>query len=304
MNQRVIIIGGSGFVGQDLALSLSQKNIVTIVTTRSREKVKTLDSIDPSIKSVYMPEFTKLTLSNLLKDLNVNDVVINLVGVLHSRKGVPYGPEFQEAHIEIPRMIIDVMHQYGLKRYLHMSSLGADVNGPSMYLRSKGFAEDLVKNSGLDWTIFRPSVIFGAKDNFINMFAKMQKFVPVMPLAGSNNLFQPVAVCDVSTAFLKSIMMPETIHQSYDLAGPDVLTLGQIVQFSASTVGVKRPVISLPSWVGYIQAMLLENLPGPTIMSRDNVDSMKVPSVLANPKYNVLSDVFQISPTPLSSLLK
>ena len=304
MNTKVLLIGGSGFVGQELAVGLVQAQMATTITTRSAQKVELLNQKNPLLKGAHVPDFSLSSLGELFKKLNSNDVVINLVGVLHSRKGVPFGPEFQHAHVEIPRMMIQLMKQYGLKRYIHMSSLGADVNGPSMYLRSKGFAEDLVKNSELDWTIFRPSVIFGQNDNFINMFSKMQRFLPIMPLAGSGNLFQPVSVVDVSSAFIKSITMPETIHQSYDLAGPEILTMGQIIQFAASKIGVKRPIIPLPSWAGYLQALLLENLPGPTIMSRDNLDSMKVPSVLVNPKYNALQEVFHISPTPLSSLLK
>jgi uncharacterized protein YbjT (DUF2867 family) len=301
--QRAIIIGGSGFVGQELIQHLSTAGIDTTLTTRSTQKVRSLENKNPLVKPIHVKEFTPQVLRELLQNLTTNDIVMNLVGVLHSRQGVPFGPEFQAAHVDIPQMIISVMKEYGLKRYLHMSSLGADVNGPSMYLRSKGFAEEMVKQSDLDWTIFRPSVIFGKNDNFINMFGKMQKFFPLMPLAGANNLFQPVAVDDVASAFVKSIHMTQTIHQSYDLGGPEVLSLRQIIQFAAQKVGVKRPVIPLPSWVGYMQAFLFENLPGPTIMSRDNVDSMKTPSVLGNPEFNALQEVFQITPQPLQSLL-
>ena len=303
MNQRVIIIGGSGFVGDNLSKRLAIQGYASWITTRKIGDVERNDDSKPLTKSYYVNEYSSSTLNELMKTFTPEDVVINLVGVLHSSQGVPYGPEFAKAHVELPQMIMQAMKHNGLKRYIHMSALGADINGPSMYLRSKGVAESFVKDSGLDWTIFRPSVIFGKNDNFINMFGKLQKYFPVMPLAGADNLFQPVAVTDVSEAFMKAITMPQTIHQSYDLAGPQVLTLAQIIQFAAKKAGLKRTIIPLPAWMGYVQALLLENLPGPTIMSRDNLNSMKVPSILSVGQPNALSEVFGITPIPLESLL-
>jgi NADH dehydrogenase len=303
MNQRVIIIGGSGFVGNNLSKRLAIQGYASWITTRKIDDVEHIDDSKPLAKSYYVKEYSTSTLNELMKTFTPEDVVINLVGVLHSSQGVPYGPEFAKAHVELSQMIMQAMKHNGLRRYIHMSALGAEINGPSMYLRSKGVAESFVKDSGLDWTIFRPSVIFGKNDNFINMFGKLQKYFPVMPLAGADNLFQPVAVTDVSEAFMKAITMPQTIHQSYDLAGPQVLTLAQIIQFAAKKAGLKRPIIPLPAWMGYVQALLLENLPGPTIMSRDNLNSMKVPSILSAGQPNALSEVFGITPTPLESLL-
>jgi NADH dehydrogenase len=239
----------------------------------------------------------------LLAQVPQDAVVINLVGVLHAKQEDPYGPEFLEAHVNIPSYIISGMKFLGMKRYLHMSALGADADGPSMYLRSKGDAEDLVKHSGLDFTIFRPSVIFGSDDQFINMFGNLQKYFPVMPLGGSKALFQPVSIKDVSKAFVQSITMPQTIHQSIDLCGPRVYSLAEIIKFAAKRQGVSRPIIPLPHWAAYLQASLLEFMPGPKIMSRDNLASMKAPSILPTGTRNPLEAIFEIAPTPLESLL-
>jgi len=304
MKERVVLIGGSGFVGNNMSKRLTFSEHPSIIPTRHQHLIAEIENKNLLVRGVHLPDFSPSSLHEFFKTLTPEDVVINLIGILHSSRGTPYGPEFAHAHVEIPQMIMAAMKQRGLKRYIHMSALGADVNGPSMYLRSKGVAEEFVKKSELDWTIFRPSVIFGNNDNFINMFGKLQKYFPVMPLAGSKNLFQPVAVKDVSEAFIAAISMPQTIHQSYDLAGPEVFTLAQIIQFAAKREGLKRPIIPLPTWMGYLQALVLENLPGPKIMSRDNVDSMKVPSVLAPNQPNALMDVFGITPTPLESLMK
>jgi NADH dehydrogenase len=304
MKERVVLIGGSGFVGNNMSKRLTFSEYSSIIPTRHQHLIAEIENKNLLVQGVHLSDFSQASLHELFKTLTPEDVVINLIGILHSSKGTPYGPEFAHAHVEIPQMIMVTMKHHGLKRYIHMSALGADVNGPSMYLRSKGVAEELVKKSELDWTIFRPSVIFGNNDNFINMFGKLQKYFPVMPLAGSKNLFQPVSVKDVSEAFITAIAMPQTIRQSYDLAGPEVFTLSQIIQFAAKREGLKRPIIPLPAWMGYIQALVLENLPGPKIMSRDNVDSMKLPSVLAPNEPNALTEVFGITPTPLESLMK
>jgi NADH dehydrogenase len=304
MKERVVLIGGSGFVGNNMSKRLTFSEYSSIIPTRHQHLIAEIENKNLLVQGVHLSDFSQASLHELFKTLTPEDVVINLIGILHSSKGTPYGPEFAHAHVEIPQMIMVTMKHHGLKRYIHMSALGADVNGPSMYLRSKGVAEELVKKSELDWTIFRPSVIFGNNDNFINMFGKLQKYFPVMPLAGSKNLFQPVSVKDVSEAFITAIAMPQTIRQSYDLAGPEVFTLAQIIQFAAKREGLKRPIIPLPAWMGYIQALVLENLPGPKIMSRDNVDSMKLPSVLAPNEPNALTEVFGITPTPLESLMK
>jgi NADH dehydrogenase len=185
-----------------------------------------------------------------------------------------------------------------------MSALGADSSGPSMYQRSKGDGEALVKQSHLDWTIFRPSVVFGENDSFINLFATLQKFAPVMPLAGASVRFQPVYVSDVAAAFVKAIKMPQTIGHAYDLVGPKVYSLADLVRFAGAKAGRSRPIIPIPAALGYLQAWLLEFMPGPTVMSRDNIASMKIDSVLTLGAQNPLEKDFGIAPQPLEVLLK
>jgi NADH dehydrogenase len=221
---------------------------------------------------------------------------------LHDSPAQPYGKVFKAAHVDLPKNIVTAMQMNGLKRYLHMSALGANSQGSSMYQRSKGDGEAAVKASNLDWTIFRPSVIFGAQDQFINLFAKLTKLFPVMPLANHTAQFQPVSVDDVATAFLDSLTMPETIHQSYDLVGPTVYTMKEIVALAKHKVGASCLIIPVPAFVGYIQALAFEFLPGPTLMSRDNIASMQQANILPLGGRDALKDVFKVSRRSLEGM--
>lgn len=294
MEYDVLLIGGNGFVGRVLAAQLQEAGYSVLMPTRhmaSAPKLSMLPKIH--LEQSDVQEFDDL--HKLCSRIKPNGAVINLVGMLHDKPSEPYGPGFKAAHVDLPKNIITAMQLVGLKRYLHMSALGADSHGPSMYQRSKGDGAAIVMTSNLDWTIFRPSVVFGAQDQFINLFAKLTKILPVMPLAHSGAQFQPVSVDDVASAFTKSLKMPNTIHQSYDLVGPTVYTMKQIVGFAAKKVDSKCVIIPVPDFVGYLQALAFEYLPVPTLMSRDNIASMKLPNILPLNGQDALTEVFGIN---------
>jgi NADH dehydrogenase len=206
--------------------------------------------------------------------------VINLVGVLHSSGGTPWGPAFEHAHVELPRRLVAACQRQGLKRFLHMSALGADEHGPSMYQRSKAAGEKImVEARGLELTSFRPSVVFGPEDNFLNMFAQLQSVLPVLALGGVQTKFQPVFVGDVAQAFVQALDNVDTIGQTYELVGTTVYSMKELLHLAGVYSGHPRPVIELPDVLARIQAFLLEHMPGGPIMSRDNLDSMKVDNV-------------------------
>jgi NADH dehydrogenase len=302
MRKQILMIGGAGFVGQAIAHELGKNHDRVLIPTRQKAHLENLKT-NPFVEIVESESYTSEALIKWMKRIGPEGIVINLAGILHDRQGKPYGPKFKATHVDLTKTIVEAMKSTGLKRYLHMSALGASEDGPSMYSRSKGEAENIVKNSGLAWTIFRPSVIFGEKDQFINLFAKLQKFAPIMPLAGANVLFQPVNVNDVAKAFVKSVDMTQTIHQVYDLGGPKTYTLSQIVQLAGKKMGCQRRVIALPEWAGYLQAFLLEFAPGPTLMSRDNLASMRQNNILDAKTPNCLKEIFGIEPKSLESLI-
>lgn len=301
--KKVLLLGGAGFVGRLVAAQLVRRGYKVIIPTRYIERTKSLWVL-PGVQCVLSNVHQLENLVALCSQLSRDDVVINLVGILHDRPAFPYGKAFEKNHVDLPRKIIAAMKACGLRRYIHMSALGANSSGPSMYQRSKGDGEALVKASGLDWTIFRPSVIFGQDDQFINLFASLQKYAPILPLAGSSAQFQPVAVSDVAQTFVFSITMPSTIHKSYDLCGPKTYSLKELVRLAGKKGGSTSWIIPIPNFMGYVQAFFLENLPGPTLMSRDNVSSMKIDNILPKDIKNPLEEIFSISPKPLESLLQ
>lgn len=273
----VVVFGGSGFIGSHLVARLSEEGVRVIVPTRRYERAKHLIFL-PRVEVVEADINDDSTVRRLLTG---RDAAINLVGVLHSKRGTPYGEDFRRAHVELPRRIVAACAAQGVKRYLHMSALGASVNGPSMYQRSKADGELAARaEPAVAATIFRPSVVFGPEDNFLNMFARMQKWLPVVPLACADADFQPVYVCDVAQAFCNALANPKTRHQVYELGGPAIYTLADLVRLAGRYSHHERPVIALPRWLGYLQAWFFELLPGTPLISRDNLDSMKVDNVV------------------------
>ena len=303
MTSPVLLVGGSGFVGRSVTARLIEHGHTVIIPTRRLvrpERVARMPKVQWIQGSVHDGPF----LADLCRSVGPSGAVINLVGILHDRPGQPYGEKFKSAHVDFVRLLLETLQSAGIRRYIHMSALGADPDGPSMYQRSKGDGEHLVRSSGLDWTIFRPSVIFGARDNFINLFSRLASRLPLLPLACARAKFQPVSVENVAEAMVRALEMPYTIGQSYDLAGPEVWTLAQLVRFAARCAGHARLVLPLPLWVGIVQAYLFELMPGEPLMSRDNLASMRVDNVLPPGTDQVLDTVFGIFPEPLESLSK
>lgn len=297
----VILIGGTGFVGRKIAANLVSKGYAVVVPTRSLRFANALRVL-PLVKTVEMNVHDQDNLTNLMREQANCVAVINLVGVLHDSPGKPYGRSFAKNHVELVQKITNAMKASNIKRLIHMSALGADSNGPSMYQRSKGDGEAIVKSSGLDWTIFRPSVIFGRDDNFINLFAKLLKVFPLMPFAGYGARFQPVSVNNVAEVFVNSIEKPATVHQIYELGGPSIYKLHELVRFAGKKINKNRLIFPMPAGIAYLQTLIIEKMPGPTLMSRDNLASMKVDNILSGTN-NVIDTYFGLQLEPLESML-
>lgn len=271
---RVLVLGGSGFVGRHVCEQLTRLGWQITVPTRRALNAASVQSL-PGLTVIEVSVHTPADLARLMPG---HDAVVNLVAVLHGNE-----ERFENVHVDLPGKIASAMKKAGVLRLVHVSALGADPQGPSMYQRSKARGETVLHNAALNLSVLRPSVVFGAEDKFLNLFADLQAIAPFMPLAGSGTRFQPVWVVDVAHAVVACLQKPETIGQTYELCGPDVMTLGELVKRAGQWAGVNqgrgRPVIGLPMWVGWLQAAAMEMAPGEPLMSRDNLASMKVDNV-------------------------
>lgn len=283
--RNVCIFGGSGFVGKHLANLLTDREIYLRIPTRNYERAKDLLVI-PTAELIEADIHDDRELDRLLRDI---DAVINLVGVLQGN--------FHDAHVELPQKLIAACKRNGVTRILHMSALKAGADQPSEYLRSKREGERLVQTSGLDATVFRPSVIFGPGDASINLFARLAR-LPVLPLASPHAKFQPIFVEDVVRAFALSLDEPRTFAQSYDLCGPKCYSLRELVEYAAHVTGHDPAIISLGETLSHLEAAVMEILPG-KLMNVDNYYSMKVDSVCDCDNPEALREVWGIHPTSL-----
>ena len=285
----VAVLGGSGFIGRHVCQRLAAEGYRVRVATRDRERAKEqlilLPTVDLAAVDVHDP-------AQLAAFVDGADAMINLVGVLHDgsrERG------FQAAHVELARKVAAACRERGVPRLLHMSALGASREGPSRYLRTKGEAEAVVRESGLAWTLFRPSVVFGREDSFLNLFAALLRFAPVLALASPRTRFQPVFVDDVAAAFVKGLADLASHGRSYDLCGPHVYTLRELVEYVGRATGRRRMIIGLGDKMSYCQALVMEWLPV-KLMTRDNYYSMKVDSVCG------CEFPFGIAPTALEAV--
>ena len=274
--RRVVIIGGTGFIGSTIANRLSQAGVPTLIPTRRRSRaghVLLLPTVDAIEADVHDPA----TLAGVIAGA---DAVVNTVGILHSRSGSPYGADFARAHVELPKKIVAACRSAGVQRLIHISALGADADAPSEYQRSKAAGEAAIRSTGADlaWTILRPSVVYGRGDHFLNLFASLARRFPVLPLAGAKTRFQPVYVDDVAEVVMRALDVRDAAGQIFEVAGPTVYTLRELVEYVSALVGCPRPIIPLPEALAMLQARLLELAPRP-LMSRDNVRSLRVDNV-------------------------
>ena len=284
--ENVLVVGGSGFVGRHLVAALAARGCRVTVPARRRERAKHLVLL-PTVEVVESDVNQPGVLARLTAG---RDTVINLAGVLHSRRGRrdergpnDYGPDFARVHVELAQAVVNACRAAGVRRLLHMSALGAGPKAPSEYLRSKGIGERAaLAAEDLAVTVFRPSVIFGPDDSFLNLFATLARFLPVILLACPQARFQPVYVGDVVRAFLAALDEGGSIGKRYDLCGPRQYSLRELVETVCAITHRRRLILGLGERLSMLQARMLEFSPV-KLMTRDNLRSMRMPSVCSTP---------------------
>ncbi len=315
---RICVLGGSGFVGSAIVQALAAQGRHVRVLTRNRERSKDLILL-PTVDVVECNVHDQAELNRQFSGM---DAIINLVGILHeSRPGKIINSEsgsgdYFENHIELPRKILMAITANSIQRLLHMSALGANVNSRSAYQRSKAYGEHWIKAAAqpadrngaeitgfvrgyrLYPTIFRPSVIFGRGDSFLSMLTGLVKMLPIIPLAQAGTRFQPVWVEDVAGAVVDALDNPDTFGASYNVCGPSVYTLRELVEYVARTVNVTPHIISLNRRLSYLQAAMMELVPGKKLMTRDNFYAMLSDNV-CDGEYSAPPD---FRPSPLEAI--
>jgi uncharacterized protein YbjT (DUF2867 family) len=271
----IVVLGGTGFLGTRLAARLIKDGHQVTVLSRDAQQHKHL-LVLPGLSLVNCDVYQEAQLSERFRG---QDVVINLVGILNER-GFG-GTGFRRAHTQLAQNVLQAARFAGVTRLLQVSALKAAIDAPSYYLRTKGEAEKSIREQtgALDWTIFQPSVMFGPGDYFLNRFARLLAAIPlIFPLAKPNTRFQPVFVDDVVDALLRALHGGASSRQSYQLGGPKVYTLREIVDLVANLTGRRRWIIALPNFAARLQALIMDFVPGRPFSS-DNYRSLTVDSV-------------------------
>jgi len=256
MTKQMCIIGGSGFVGRAIVRQAREAGYKITVGCRHPERARDL--------LVHGVELAKVDITNgngVDEAVSGSDVVINLVGLLFERGRY----SFDAAHVEGTQHLLDACEKAGVSRYLHMSALGAGKVSESRYSSSKGEAEGRIRQSGLNWTIFRPSIIYGAGDSFFNKFKAMTGLLPVLPVIAGETRFQPVWVEDVARAFVQAAGDRHTYGEAYTLAGPKAYSFMALMQLLMKSLDRCRLLIPVPHFAARIMAMFMQLLPTPPL---------------------------------------
>src|SRR5579872_2707750 len=255
---RICVLGGTGFVGTELVSLLASCGHWLRVPTRAASHAAHL-SVLPTVEIVTANIHDPRVLGELLAG---TDVAINLAGILNESRGA----SFESTHVELVAKLIEAARVGRVGRLLHMSALGADATeGPSRYLRSKGRAEALLREAAsfLDWTIFRPSVIFGPHDSLTNRFAGLLRLSRgTLPLARARARFAPIYVGDVAEGFARALRGTSANGRIYELCGPEVLTLADLVRVTAHAAQLRCRIVPLPDVIARLQGLVLGLLPG------------------------------------------
>ncbi|RDI98607.1 complex I NDUFA9 subunit family protein [Dyella solisilvae] len=292
--QRLVVLGGSGFVGRHLLPRLAADGHRILLLSRNRELHRELGVL-PTVRIRSADVYDA---NALRRHFEGADAVINLVGILNAS-----GQQtFTHAHVELTQRVLAACFAAGVAHVHQMSALKAG-QGLSQYLKTKGEAEAHVRNSSLDWTIYQPSVMFGADGGLVDRFAKLLRQLPMLPLARTASRIAPTSVDDVAEAIARCVGDPELGRdRSFELYGPEVLTLGEIVRQIRDTAGLRTSIMALPDSLGQLQAQVAQWLPGKPF-SPDNFRTLRTDSVGKVDGYAALGIVPQSFTASLPTLL-
>ena len=265
-NQICTILGGGGFIGRYLVRNLTKKNYRCIITTRNAFQKGYLKTQAPP-GAIELINWSPDNFSELKESIKNSDVVINLIGILYETRK----QKFYNIHSNIPEAVSKICSESDVKKFIHVSAIGANENSKSLYQKSKHLGETKALNNFKNTVIIRPSVVCGPEDNFTNLFAKLS-FSPIIPVVGIDYKFQPIMVMDVAEAIFKSIEIKNNEGKIYEIGGPKIISFGDMVKSIMKVIGKKRFVVEMPMPLAKMQSTILDLLPFPPILTKDQCE--------------------------------
>ena len=296
-NQICTILGGGGFIGRYLVRNLTKKNYRCIISTRnSFQKGYLKTQATPG--SIELVNWNSNNFDEIKESIKNSDVVINLIGILYETKK----QKFMNIHAGIPEAISKICAQSDVKKFIHVSAIGANENSKSLYQRSKFQGEVKALTNFKNTTIIRPSVVCGTEDNFTNLFSKLS-ILPVIPVVGINYKFQPILVTDVADAIVEAIETKNNQGNIYEIGGPKIISFGDMVKSILKTINKKRFVMSMPMSIAKIQSTITDLLPIPPILTKDQCEILSEADNVVSNNHLTLKDL-NINPSDVEEAMK
>ena len=296
-NQICTILGGGGFIGKYLARNMTKKNYRCIITTRNAFQKGYLKT-QGTPGSIELLDWNPNNFSELKDAIKNSDIVINLLGILFETRK----QKFYNIHSSIPESIAKICSNSDVKKFIHVSAIGASSQSKSIYQKSKYKGEEKAFENFKKTVVVRPSVVCGTEDNFTNLFSKLS-FLPVIPLVGINYKFQPILVNDVADAIVKIIQTQNNEGKIYELGGPQIISFGDMVKSILRTINKKRFVIDMPMPIAKIQSSITDLLPFPPILTRDQCEILSEADNIVSNDHLTLRDL-DIKPINVEEAMK
>ena len=296
-NRICTILGGGGFIGRYLVRNLTKKNFRCIVTTR-KPWLKGYLKTQATPGAIELLDWTPNNFKDLKDAIKNSDVVINLIGILFETRK----QKFFDIHSKIPEAIAKICSETDVKKFIHVSAIGANDKSKSLYQKSKFLGEQKALEIFKKTVIIRPSVVCGPEDNFTNLFSKLS-ILPLIPVVGKNYKFQPILVSDVVSSILKAIEIKNNESKIYEIGGPKIISFGDMVKSILSTINKKRFVVEMPMAIAKIQSSITDLLPFPPILTRDQCEILSEADNVVSNNHLTLKDL-DIDPTDVEEEMK
>ena len=296
-NQICTILGGGGFIGRYLVRNLTKKNYRCIISTRKAFQKGYLKT-QATPGAIELLDWNPNNFSELKEAIKNSDVVVNLIGILYETRK----QKFYNIHSSIPEAVAKICSEADVKKFVHVSAIGANENSKSLYQKSKHLGEVKALSNFKNTVIIRPSVVCGTEDNFTNLFSKLS-ILPVIPLVGINYKFQPILVSDVATAIVQAIETKDNEGKIYEIGGPKVISFGDMVKSILKTINKKRFVVQMPMAIAKIQSTITDLLPIPPILTKDQCEILSEADNVVSNNHLTLKDL-DINPTDVEEAMK